>query len=89
MGIDITHSTATATTTAAEVLAARVNRMELEVENKGAVVVYLRVDGGVVTSATGIALAPGATRRWVHPCPKGAVTALAASTTAALLILEG
>lgn len=92
-GLGIASASTSVDTTAGgtELLAANTQRRFLLVQNKGAADVYLRVDGGTVTSSNGLTLAPGAYVSYFAAggVPVGQVKALSSSGTITVYYEEG
>jgi hypothetical protein len=90
MGVHLSYTATTATTSAASKLAANNRRTMLRVENKGSADVYYRCDGTNPTATTGETITSGAIHTYELPgeVPVGAVHMLAASGTQNVLLTE-
>lgn len=91
LGIDCASTSVDTTAGGTQLLAANSQRRFLLVQNKGSVDVYVRVDGGTVTSSDGLTLAAG--NGVIYDAdggvPVGAVKALSSSGTVTVYHEEG
>lgn len=78
LAADFTNAAATVTNASGQLLAANATRQYLLIQNNDAAgYVYVRLDGGVATAATGIRLAPnGGSLELQTMVPAGAITAI-------------
>lgn len=91
LGIDSASTSVGTTAGGTQLLAANAQRRFLLVQNKGGADIYLRTDGGTVTSSNGLTIAPGAYVSYFADgaVPVGQVKALSSSGTITVYHEEG